>query len=170
MQPLVQRFPIGPQPLSYGKGLVIEKMLNPTVFQLFRVLGNKIGIFLLLLLVGLGQLSAHSQKEKVASVKGIISLEEGYCKAIHNNESSRTKPLVFSAEKQNEQSNVLLCEKEEEEEVMSSKKQLEIGNHSASLWGANALGYFFCSSKKNIPSNTLYSSSNRYLLFQVFRL
>ncbi len=174
MQPLVQRFRIVPQEASCQEGSVLKKMLYSFVFKMSGSFSNKFGTLLLLLLVGFGQLSAHSQKEKISSSL-VKKLDQGYYNTIQNSETSLVKPIVFGPEKQNNGSDVIICEKEEkeEDELMSSKKYLEIGNYSTPLFGAYTLGDFYSNSKKNVSFHTSYSSyatSSRYLVFQVFRL
>jgi hypothetical protein len=178
MQPLVQcletvflrKFPL--------LGSVLTKLLYSSVFKLFGAISNKFGVVLLFLLVGFGQLSAHSQKEKTAHslIKTHLkNLEQILSNALQNNESLYVKPIVFGPEKQNNGTEVLLCEKEEkeEDELMSSKKYFEIGNYSIALFGAHTHDCFFNNGKKILVFSKFcssYTSSNRYLAFQVFRL
>jgi hypothetical protein len=169
MQLLINEIGIKPQKNSHLE--VIKAMLNFSAYTNPGTLRNKSVIFLALLLLGFGSLSAHADKKSPAH----SSYSEYFRSlAIQNGQASYIKRNEFCAKKQTEQFNVLLCEKEEEEEdeSLSSKKFLEISNYSIFLSGAYTFDCLLNNTRKVSPSNKCvpYSSSHQYLLFRVFRI
>ncbi len=82
------------------------------------------------------------------------------------------KSLWYSAEQENSKLNLPIFEKEEDDESNSSKRNFKSSNYSSSIFFANVNGCFFSSNEKTLPffNYFSYSPSNRYLIFQVFRI
>jgi hypothetical protein len=95
------------------------------------------------------------------------------CLSKANNENTLlVKSVWFGSEKENNNLNLPVFEKEEDDESNSSKRNFKSSNYSSSVFFAPVNGCFFSSNEKTLPFFNYFSyyPSNRYLIFQVFRI
>ena len=139
-----------------------------------------LSLCILLLLSGYSQLSAntHEGATRYVPAKNHVPHERTAVSTAQEQEALITKTAAFGAEKESHHLDLSLFEgkeekeeREDDDESTSLKKHLKSGS-PAFISYASAFGYFLRDSKNIVPALGYAScaSSQRYLIFQVFRI
>jgi hypothetical protein len=139
---------------------------------MMKALPKYLILICVILLSGYGQLSAHQNRGILSSLKSLKG-EAHICPIIARDENALFFKSSFNTENQKYRLGVPFFENEEEEddEPISLKKNFSSSTYSASISCAQNLGHL-ASNKKVLPFNWFfsYTSSSRYIVFQVFRI
>jgi hypothetical protein len=139
---------------------------------MIKALPKYLILICVILLSGYGQSSAHQSRGVLNSLKSLKGTEH-VCPVISRDEDALFFKSSFNTENQKYRLGVPFFENEEEEddEPISLKKHFSTGSYPASISFAQNSGHF-ASSKKVLPFNGFfsYTSSSRYIVFQVFRI
>lgn len=139
---------------------------------MIKALPKYLILICVILLSGYGQLSAHQSRGALYSLKNLKGTEHT-CPVINRDEDALFFKSSFNTENQKYRLGVPFFENEEEEddEPISFKKNFSNSTYSAFISCAQNLGHL-ASNKKVLPFNWFfsYTSSSRYIVFQVFRI